>query len=60
VAPSGQFWARFVDALAAAGYDGPLSIENEDHTLGQRESVALAVRTLLDALATPRPVLAHS
>jgi len=46
------FWARFVDALVAAGYDGPLSIENEDYTLGQRESVALAVRTLRDAVAT--------
>ena len=45
------FWARFVDAVAAAGYDGPLSIENEDYTLGQRESVALAVGTLRTALA---------
>jgi hypothetical protein len=36
------FWARFVDAIRAAGYHGPLSIENEDYTLGQRESVALA------------------
>jgi sugar phosphate isomerase/epimerase len=54
------FWARFVDALAAAGYDGPLSIENEDYSLDQRESVALAVRTLRDALATPRHALAHS
>jgi sugar phosphate isomerase/epimerase len=45
------FWARFVTALRAAGYDGPLSIENEDYTLGQRESVALAVQTLKEALA---------
>ena len=45
------FWTRFVDALAAAGYRGPLSIENEDYTLGQRESVALAVQTLREALA---------
>ena len=45
------FWTRFVDALAAAGYHGPLSIENEDYTLGQRESVALAVQTLREALA---------
>ena len=47
------FWARFVDALRAAGYDGPLSIENEDYTLEQRESVALAVATLRGALAAP-------
>ena len=44
------FWRRFVDALADSGYDGPLSIENEDYTLGQRESVTLAVQTLRDAL----------
>jgi len=25
-----DFWARFVDALHAAGYDGPMFIENED------------------------------
>ena len=45
------FWSRFADALQAAGYDGPLSIENEDYALGQRESVALAVDTLRQALA---------
>jgi sugar phosphate isomerase/epimerase len=47
------FWTRFVAALRAAGYDGPLSIENEDYTLGQRESVALAVTTLHGSLAGP-------
>jgi sugar phosphate isomerase/epimerase len=46
------FWARFVDALREAGYDGALSIENEDYALGQRESVARAVDTLRQALAT--------
>ena len=45
------FWTRFADALRNAGYDGPLSIENEDYTLSQRESVALAVHTLRDMLA---------
>ena len=45
--PDGDaFWARFIQALRAAGYDGPLSIENEDYTLGQRDAVALAVSTL--------------
>ena len=43
------FWERFIEALRAAGYDGPLSIENEDYSLGQRESVSLAVRTLQSA-----------
>ncbi len=47
------FWARFADALRRAGYDGPLSIENEDYSLGQRESVALAVATLREALSLP-------
>lgn len=44
------FWTRFVEAVRGAGYAGPLSIENEDYTLGQRESVALAVGTLRDAI----------
>lgn len=46
-----EFWARFVVALGVAGYDGPLSIENEDYTLDEGESVALAVRTLRAAMA---------
>lgn len=44
-----EFWVRFIAALRHAGYDGSLSIENEDYTLGQRESVALAVETLRSA-----------
>lgn len=40
------FWARLMDALAGGGYVGPMSIENEDYELSQRDSVALAVRTL--------------
>jgi sugar phosphate isomerase/epimerase len=43
------FWEQFIEALRAAGYDGPLSIENEDYSLGQRESVSLAVQTLRSA-----------
>jgi sugar phosphate isomerase/epimerase len=43
------FWARFADALRNAGYDGPLSSENEDDTLDQRQSVAFAVDTLRKA-----------
>jgi len=44
-----DWWRRFLDALRAAGYDGPVSIENEDYSLSQRESVALAARTLTAA-----------
>jgi sugar phosphate isomerase/epimerase len=44
------FWKSFTETLRSAGYDGPLSIENEDYSLGQRESVALAVQTLSSAL----------
>ena len=49
------FWTRFIEALRAAGYDGPLSIENEDYALGQVESVGIAARTLAEALAATRP-----
>jgi sugar phosphate isomerase/epimerase len=45
------FWTRFADGVRGAGYNGPLSIENEDYALGQRESVAQAVDTLRQALA---------
>lgn len=45
------FWARFIQALRAAGYDRVLSIENEDYSLPQAESVALAVKTLRTAQA---------
>jgi len=46
------FWTRFAEALQAAGYRGPLSIENEDYTLDQRESVAIAVDTLRRSLTS--------
>jgi sugar phosphate isomerase/epimerase len=49
------FWARFIAALQAAGYRGPLSIENEDYTLGQRESVGIAVDTLRRAMPVVSP-----
>jgi sugar phosphate isomerase/epimerase len=45
------FWTRFVGALRRTRYGGPLSIENEDYTWDQRESVALAVTTLRHALS---------
>jgi sugar phosphate isomerase/epimerase len=45
-----SYWARFLATVRASGYDGPVSIENEDYSLGQRESVTLAARTLREAL----------
>jgi sugar phosphate isomerase/epimerase len=46
------FWAAFVEALAAAGYDGSLSIEHEDRSedarVGVAESAAFAGRILAD------------
>lgn len=51
-----DFWARFIEAVAAAEYDGALSIENEDYALSQAESVALAARTLTEASLAVRGV----
>jgi sugar phosphate isomerase/epimerase len=48
------FWTDLAETLRGGGYDGPLSIENEDYSLGQRESVALAVGTLRRALGATR------
>lgn len=43
------FWARLLTVLRDGGYTGPLSIENEDHSLGQVDSVGRAVATLREA-----------
>lgn len=45
-----EFWRALVDTLREIGYDGPLSIENEDYSLPPRESVGRAVDTLKQAL----------
>jgi sugar phosphate isomerase/epimerase len=46
-----EFWQAFVDALAETGYDGPLSIEQEDPYASQedgvREAAAFIARELL-------------
>ncbi len=46
------FWSAFVAALAATGYDGPLSIEHEDRSedplIGVAESAAFARGILAD------------
>jgi sugar phosphate isomerase/epimerase len=44
------FWARFVDALRAAGYDEVISIEHEDPLLGVEEGLRVATDTLRAAL----------
>jgi sugar phosphate isomerase/epimerase len=48
---SPAFWQSFVNALSEAGYDGPLSIEQEDPYAspeeGVREAAAFIVRELL-------------
>lgn len=49
-----RFWAEFVEALRAAGYDGALSIEHEDVEVGGADGVAEAagvLRRVLDAAA---------
>lgn len=44
-----DFWANFATTLQNCGYNGPLSIENEDYSLDQRAAVASAVNTLRKA-----------
>jgi sugar phosphate isomerase/epimerase len=46
------WWAAFVDALADAGYDGALSIEQEDPYAGQEEGVREAAAYVADLLAS--------
>lgn len=49
------FWSEFVTALREAGYDGPVSIENEDYALDAPAAVTTAVRTLRAALGGQVP-----
>jgi sugar phosphate isomerase/epimerase len=44
------WWARFLEALRANGYDGVVSIENEDYSLSAVDSVTTAASTLTTAL----------
>ena len=46
-----QFWQALVEVLEEGGYDGPLSIENEDHALRPAVAVDQAIRYLQDILA---------
>ena len=46
------WWRRFVEALAANGYDGVLSIEHEDPAMSPEEGVEKSVALL-------RRVLSH-
>jgi sugar phosphate isomerase/epimerase len=44
------WWRGFIDALRTVGYDGPLSIENEDELLPATEGVRKAVEFLRDII----------
>ena len=51
------FWRAFLTALADAGYDGPLSIENEDRYVGPVDSVlasASFIKPLIEEVAGTR------
>jgi sugar phosphate isomerase/epimerase len=47
------WWRRFVDALAANGYDGVLSIEHEDPAMSAEEGVTKSVDLLRKVLDRP-------
>lgn len=44
------WWGSFLRSLRDNGYDGPVSIENEDYALPAVDSVTLAAETLKNAL----------
>jgi sugar phosphate isomerase/epimerase len=48
-------WRRLLDALRAAGYDGPISIEHEDPELGPEDGVEASLEGLRAALAAAVP-----
>ena len=52
------WWRAFIAALAAAGYDGVLSIEHEDPAMSAEEGVERSVALLRRVLAAPRTVAA--
>jgi sugar phosphate isomerase/epimerase len=47
------FWREFADTLVAAGYDGPLSIEQEDPYASQEDGVREAAEYVAGILAKP-------
>ena len=47
-------WGQVISALRDVGYDGPLSIENEDYTLGRRRDGAAGRRHPANRTATRR------
>lgn len=49
------FWADFVYALRAVGYDGPLNIEHEDVLVGSEEGVRRAATILKSAVLRDQP-----
>lgn len=45
------WWRRFVGALKAAGYDGPLSIEQEDYTIPTMDALRRGAALMRNVLA---------
>ena len=46
-----SWWRRFVGALKAAGYDGPLSIEQEDYTIPTMDALRQGAALMRKVLA---------
>jgi len=46
----GEWWAAFVFALQAAGYDEVVSVEHEDEAVAPADGIAASMRALLSAI----------
>jgi sugar phosphate isomerase/epimerase len=53
-----ELWRRLLSTLAAAGYDGAVSIEHEDGLMSTDEGLAKAVRLLDQEILKERPAAA--
>jgi len=50
-----SYWRKIVVALSQAGYNGTLSIEHEDNTMGQDEGIQKSVRFLKEIIVREAP-----